>query len=252
MYPDGAIFSGRRILAHRMAPSADHETVHMKFTPAIPDRIGLRARRSARAHSRPHRASTAPGSLILAALLLATFPGVTAAQGATAQDAMAQGGTAQDATTKTVVLLGAFMERNYSTQPGLRVGLAPATGRRWQPRLSASWSTTRLTTALGSHALAEDRLQVGADWFFRQTRRISPAVGVSVGYTRFDRDDDEIFALLDNDAPIVTLLTGAETRLRNGMRVNARIGYSHLQSSTVYPVVASLGMDYPLARGRRP
>jgi hypothetical protein len=213
----------------------------MEFTPAVPDRIVLRARGSARASSRPQRGSAAPGSLILAALLLAAFPGVTAAQEA-----------AQDAAAQPVVLLGAFMERNYSTQPGLRVGLAPATGRRWQPRLSASWSTTRLTTALGSHALAEDRLQVGADWFFRQTRRISPAVGVSVGYTRFDRDDDEIFALLDNDAPIVTLLTGAETRLRNGMRVNARIGYSHLQSSTVYPVVASLGMDYPLARGRRP
>jgi hypothetical protein len=173
---------------------------------------------------------------MVAALLFITVVGSASAQGADA---------------RPLVLVGGFVERNYSTQPGVRVGRAPPLDRRWQPRLTVSWSTTRLATALGSNALEEDRLQVGADWYFRQARRLSPGVGLSLGYTRFDREDDDLFSLLDNDAPILTLLGGAETRLRSGLRVNARLGYSHLQSSTVYPIVGTVGVDYPLSRGGR-
>lgn len=149
------------------------------------------------------------------------------------------------------LFVGGIVESNYSTQPGLQVSYASEAIAGGRPRFSFSYSTTRLSTALGSNALTEDRFQLGAGWYFRRARRISPYLGLNVGYTRFNREDEELFALLDNSAPILTLLAGAEVTVHPSLRANANVGYSHLQSSTVYPLVAGLGLHYRLNLGRR-
>jgi hypothetical protein len=152
---------------------------------------------------------------------------------------------------RATLLIGTYLEKNYSTQPGVQVAYAAPGLLGGRTRVSAAYSTTRLATALGSHALAEDRFQLGAAWHFLPAASASPYVGLNLGYTRFDRENDEIFALLDNGAPILSLLLGTELRVREPLRLNAGIGYSAVQSSTVHPFVATLGLHYALERGRR-
>jgi hypothetical protein len=174
----------------------------------------------------------------------------TGAVGAAAGTAAGTAGSAA-AQQPPTLLVGAFLETNYSTQPGLQVIYASPALLGGRPRLSASYSTTRLATAFGSNALAEDRVQAGAAWYMRRAQRVSPYTGLNLGYTRFDREDRELFEMLDNDAAIVSLLAGAETKLGRTLRINGHIGYSALQSSTVYPFVAAIGLHYQLNRGGR-
>jgi hypothetical protein len=148
-------------------------------------------------------------------------------------------------------LVGAIVEKNYSTQPGIQLSYGSPTLLGGRPRFSAAYSTTRLATASGSNALTEDRVQAGAGWYFRPGAGLSPYLGANAGYARFDREDDEIFELLDGGAPILSLLLGAEARLLPTLRASGSLGYSALQSSTVYPLVASIGLHYHLNRSRR-
>jgi hypothetical protein len=155
------------------------------------------------------------------------------------------------ASQQPLVQLGTFVESNYSVQPGVQVGLSSPALFGGAPRLTAAWSSTRLATALGSNALAEDRLQLAAAWRFRRTARVQPFAAVSGGVTRFDRDDDELFALLDNSAPLLSLLFGAEGRVHGPLRLHGHIGYSAIQSSTVYPFVAAVGLAFDVRGGGR-
>lgn len=148
------------------------------------------------------------------------------------------------------IFVGGIIESNYATQPGFQVSYASDRIARGRPRFSFRYSTTRLSTALGSNALTEDRFQIGAAWYFRRTRTISPFIGLHVGYTRFDRENEEIFALLDNSAPILSLIAGTELKLLPSLRASASLGYSHLQSSTVYPLVRGIGLHYRFNAGR--
>jgi mannose-6-phosphate isomerase-like protein (cupin superfamily) len=145
-----------------------------------------------------------------------------------------------------LVLMGAVIEKNYSTQPGIQVGYQPG-GVRGHLRYAAAYSTTRLEVAMGSNALVEDRAQLSAAWHFHPGRVVSPYAILGAGYTRFGRGGEE-FELLDNSAPIVTAGFGFEGRLPAGVRANAGIGYSALQSSTVYPIAATVGLHLPLSR----
>jgi hypothetical protein len=153
------------------------------------------------------------------------------------------------AQTPPTLLVGAFVESNYSTQPGLQVAYASPAWRGGRPRLTASYSTTRIATAMGSNALTEDRVQLGAGWYFRPDRALTPYLAANVGYTRFDREDPELFALLDAGAPLASLLLGVEGRLHPAVRASGHVGFSPVQSSTVYPFVAAIGMHYRLSRG---
>jgi hypothetical protein len=159
-------------------------------------------------------------------------------------------GTAEAQRSGTA-LVGVFVEHNYSTQPGVQVSYSSPRMLGGAPRLAAAYSTTRLATALGSNALVEDRLQAAAGWYFRRDRTISPHVTASVGYARFDVDDDDTFALLDSGAPFVSLLLGAEAALRPALRLSGSVGYSPLQSSTVYPLVTMIGLHLVVHRGGR-
>jgi len=156
--------------------------------------------------------------------------------------------SAQQAPT---ILIGAFVEKNYSTQPGIQVSYGRASLLDGRPRISAAYSTTRLATAGGSNALVEDRIQAGVGWYFRPVGRLSPYMAANAGYARFDREDAEIFELLDGGAVLLSLLFGAEVKLLPFLRANGNVGYSALQSSTVYPLVASIGLHYHLNQSRR-
>jgi len=149
-------------------------------------------------------------------------------------------GATQQATP--TLLLGIFLERNYSTQPGIQASLEGGRfGGRW-PRLEIGYSTTRMAISRGANALKEDRVRGGAAWHFRPDAVLGPFAGLHFGYTRFDREDENLFALLDNGSPIASLLLGLEVRVPSGTRMSGSVGYSALHSSTVYPFVASIGI----------
>jgi len=151
----------------------------------------------------------------------------------------------------TELMLGFYLERNYSTQPGVQVTFGG--WRLWggRPRLTLGYSTTRMEISRGAKALKEDRVQGGAAWQFRPGATLGTFAGLTLGYTRFDREDDDLFALLDNGGPIASLLVGLEARVISGTRVSGSVGYSALQSSTVYPFVASIGIHREIRGGTR-
>lgn len=132
-------------------------------------------------------------------------------------------------------------EYNSSLQPGAEVF--------WQPsrhtRLGLSWTTTRLATAWGSNDLVKDRIQFHLQSHAVPHWSVHPFARVSVGYERFDRDDEVLFALLDNDALTLAFRLGLEGRA-GPVRLFADGGFHVLQASTVYPVVTSFGMLFPL------
>jgi len=155
------------------------------------------------------------------------------------------------AAQQPLVLVGMYVESNYSVQPGVQVGVSSPGLLGGAPRFTMAASSTRLATALGSNALVEDRFQLTAAWVFRGQARISPYVAGSGGYTRYDREDEELFALLDNGSPLAALLLGAETRLGRSLLLHGHLGYSGPPSSTVYPFVAAAGVNFQLRGGAR-
>ena len=143
--------------------------------------------------------------------------------------------------------IGAIAQKNAVLLPGFEVDYADPERFPRHLRFSAAYATSRLAVLFGSNGLVEDRFFFTSTWSFRPRRMVSPLAQVELGYTRFDREDEDIFALLDNDAFIASLLVGLEWQLLE-RRVSARAdaGYSFLHSSTVYPFVASIGVFYLL------
>jgi hypothetical protein len=114
------------------------------------------------------------------------------------------------------MVAGMHIEQNSSLQPGVEVGYSRPDLLGGHPRFTASYSTSRLSVAFGSNGLAKDRFLVGAGWYFRPERVLDPYVQLEIGYTRFDRDDPDLFALLDNSAGILSLLFGLEAHVGGG------------------------------------
>lgn len=136
---------------------------------------------------------------------------------------------------------GIVFEHNSSFQPGAEVF--------WQAsrhtRLGVSWTTTRLATAWGSNDLVKDRVQVHMQRHLVPHWSVHPFARISLGYERFDREDDVLFALLDNDALTLAFRLGLEGRA-GPVRLFADGGFHALTASTVYPVVTSFGLLFPL------
>lgn len=145
------------------------------------------------------------------------------------------------------IRVGMNFQKNADVLPGFEISYAPEALFGGHPRFSLALLTSRPSAALGSRVLLEDRFLLGAAWFFRPGGRIDPYIQLEAGYTRFERENSEIFALLDNDAMIASILVGTEVRLfESRFSVVGEAGYSILHSSTVYPFVASVGIHYSI------
>jgi len=144
---------------------------------------------------------------------------------------------------------GILMEHNFNNQWGLRAGFAHSRILKGHPRASLSWTSSRLSLAIGKNVLKKDNVLFGLGWHFLPKRLIDPYVRADAGFTRFDREDEEVFAKLDNVAPIVALALGAEGSIWKGIiRPWFDLGGSFLFSSTVYPFTFAFGLDFDIAR----
>jgi hypothetical protein len=147
------------------------------------------------------------------------------------------------------VPVGIVLEHNAYNQWGVRAGLSGDMLLANHPRLSLSYTTSRLE-ALAGNALKKDNILLTLGWHFRPGRLIDPFVDVDAGWTRFDLEDDVVFAQLPNTAAIADLRVGLECCLLDGwIRPWASAGYSVLWSSTVYPFVCALGIDVDVTKG---
>lgn len=143
--------------------------------------------------------------------------------------------------------VGMRLQKNAAVQPGIEISYSHSALLNGRPRVALSYLTSRLSTAFDGNRLAEDRILLSGSWIFRPAKPWGPYVELEVGYTRFDRENQELFALLDNDAFIASVLVGLEVRLfDSGFSFAGDAGYSVLHSSTVYPLVTSLGIRYAL------
>lgn len=182
---------------------------------------------------KPSISTATPAVHVMLALLLALLAGPFS-RTVTAQERL--------------LLVGPFVEKNSSLQPGLEIGY---TGERFlggHSRFALSYSTSRFATAFGSDGLKKDKFLFSSGWHFRPLKRTDPYVKLELGYARFDREDPVLFALLDNGAPVAALLFGIERRILGDFRLYGDFGFSILHSSTVYPFVASIGVHANLSR----
>jgi hypothetical protein len=150
----------------------------------------------------------------------------------------------------TSIPIGLVVEHNFYNQVGLRISVADDRVLSGNPRVALLYTTSRFMPMFGSNALKKDNFLFVLGWHFRPVRWIDPYVCADAGFTRFDREDEVIFAKLKNTGTLLELKLGIESALVNGLvRPWADAGFSFISSSTVYPLVFSLGLDFDIAKG---
>jgi hypothetical protein len=146
--------------------------------------------------------------------------------------------------------VGIVVEHNFYNQFGLKAAFSDDRILKGRPRAALSYTTSRLQTMFGSNALKKDNFLFTAGWHFRPLRLIDPYISIDAGFTRFNREDDIIFAKLKNTGGLLALRLGIESDIFKGLvRPWADAGFSFISSSTVFPLVFSLGLDFDIAKG---
>jgi hypothetical protein len=146
--------------------------------------------------------------------------------------------------------IGFLVERNFYNQIGARAGFSDSRILKGHPRVSLSYTTSRFHTLVNNNALKKDNFIFIAGWHFRPMRLIDPYIALDAGFTRFDREEDDIFAKLDNTGGLLEVRLGIESAFWKGrIHPSADLGYSIIASSTVFPLVFSLGVDFDIAKG---
>jgi hypothetical protein len=149
--------------------------------------------------------------------------------------------------------VGPCFEHNFYTQFGLRALFAHDLLLRRHPQIGVSYTTSRLGALAGRNVLKKDNVLLSASWHFRPERMIDPHAGIDIGFTRFDRESDDLFALLENRAPMFNLRVGIASALLGG-RLRAAVdgGIALAQSSTVFPLFIGAAVGIDLAKGVLP
>jgi hypothetical protein len=152
------------------------------------------------------------------------------------------------------VPVGLVFESNFYPQFGVRASVAHELLLKGHPRLTVSYTTSRLSAAAGRNVLKKDNILFNAGWYFRPGKLINPYAGIDAGFTRFDREDDALFALIDNRNGMVNVRAGLTSSLLGGrLRPSLDGGLAILSlvgtgSSTVFPAFFCFGLDVDIAK----
>lgn len=153
---------------------------------------------------------------------------------------------------------GLVYEHNFYHQFGVRASVAHERLLKGHPRLTVSYTTSRLSAHAGRNVLKKDNVLFSAGWYFRPGKLIDPYAGIDAGFTRYDREDDERFALLDNRSGMLNVRAGLTSSLLGGrvrpsidggVAVMSLIGSA---SSTEFPLFFRIGVDFDIAKGVLP
>jgi hypothetical protein len=153
---------------------------------------------------------------------------------------------------------GLLYEYNFYHQFGIRASIAHDLILKGHPRLAVSYTTSRLSALAGRNILIKDDVRFNASWYFRPEKWIDPYAGIDVGFTRFNRENDEIFSLLDNRAGLFNLRVGIASTLLGGRlrpSIDGGLSIASLISTSpapVFPLFFSIGVDFDVAKGVLP
>jgi hypothetical protein len=150
------------------------------------------------------------------------------------------------------VSLGPLFEYNFYGQLGIRAALSHDKVLGGRPQIMLSYTTSRLSFWNGKNALIIDDILFNAAWRFRPKKLIDPYVGIDIGFIRFDRENHELFASLDNKAVRLNIRTGVQASFFNGrLQPSLDVGYAVIYSSTVFPLFISCSVRYDSMKGIR-
>ena len=152
------------------------------------------------------------------------------------------------------VAVGPVFESNFYPQFGARASVSHFLLLGAHPRLTVSYTTSRISAFAGRNVLKKDDILFNAGWYFRPGKLINPYAGVDVGLTRFERENDELFELLYNKSAVLNARIGLTSDLLGGRirpSIDGGLAILSVASSApmpVFPFFFRLGIDLDIAK----
>lgn len=150
------------------------------------------------------------------------------------------------------IAAGIVLENNFYLAPGLRVTAESPRILRGHPQAILTYTTSRAALWNGKNDLPIDDILLCLAWHFRPGRTIDPFAGIDIGYLRFDREDDEKFALIQNSFARCNVRLGLRSYLLQGrLQPAVEAGYVVVQNSVTFPLFFSFAVCYEIVKGAR-
>lgn len=115
--------------------------------------------------------------------------------------------------------------------------------------LKSAFVTSRLGSAIGSNAVKQESLTIGADWRFLPTRPFQIFTGFNTGYFMAHYENQE-FDALPASSPLLQFESGLVYRFVFPLSLSASVGYNLIGSNgeqgpgTLFPVFYQLKAYY--------
>lgn len=154
------------------------------------------------------------------------------------------------ALTDLSLAAGPMFEYNFYGQLGARITIADNNLLHGHPQAMLSYTTSRASWWNGPYDLVIDDILLCPSWHFKPGRLIDPFVGIDVGFLRFNKDNDAIFALLKNKFVRFNFRAGVHAALLEGrLQPSIDVGYVILENSATFPLFYSLAVCYQFVKG---
>ena len=115
--------------------------------------------------------------------------------------------------------------------------------------LKLNYVTSRLGSALGTNAIKQDNLTIGADWHFFPTKPLQIFTGLNTGYFYADYEED-MFKQLPHSSVLMRFESGLSYKFNNPFSASLSFGYNFVNGNgvskpgTLFPVFYQLKIFY--------
>jgi hypothetical protein len=164
-----------------------------------------------------------------------------------------------------LLLLSPILDAQSATSIGLRIQKTPnlyfenglsvnfSNEDWWSNRiqLAASYTTSRLGSAMGSNALKQDNMICSGFLQFRNNKVVMPVLGLNLGYFQVDTET-EIFSDLPNSSLLLSAELGLGFTLSEMASLRTTVGYNIITGDgvdgpgTLYPIFLNFTAFYHL------
>lgn len=117
--------------------------------------------------------------------------------------------------------------------------------------LKASYLSSRFGSALGTNAIKQNNIIVGADWRFRQNKDLQILAGINSGVLLVDYENS-IFDVLPKSTMLLSIETGLVYNFKFPLSISLTAGYNLKSGNgidipgTLFPVFYKFGVFYKL------
>ncbi|MEI6555776.1 MAG: hypothetical protein WCL70_09320 [Paludibacter sp.] len=115
--------------------------------------------------------------------------------------------------------------------------------------LKMSYVTSRIGSALGTNAVRQDNILVGADWRFRSTKDLQIFAGLNTGFFNADMELPQ-FDVLPHNSMLLQLEAGLFYKFKFPLAASLSVGYNAITGDgvstpgTLFPVYYQLSVLY--------